>query len=113
MRTYNLRASSSKLQGMSVYGCTVLSLDLGRFFSFLILYTDGRIPWTGDQPVARPLPTHRITQTQNKRRQTSMPCVGLEPKIPAFKRAKTVYASDGAAIMIGLQRICNAKINDW
>jgi hypothetical protein len=34
-------------------------LDLGRFFSFLILYTDGRTPWTSDL-VARPLPTHRI-----------------------------------------------------
>jgi hypothetical protein len=25
-----------------------------------VLYTAGRTPWTGDQPVARPLPTHRI-----------------------------------------------------
>jgi hypothetical protein len=24
----------------------------------------GRPPWTGDQPVARPLPTHRTTQTE-------------------------------------------------
>jgi hypothetical protein len=32
-------------------------------------YTDGRTPWTSDQPVARPLPTHRTTQTQNKRTQ--------------------------------------------
>jgi hypothetical protein len=30
-------------------------LDLGRFFSFSILDTVGRTPWTGDQPVARPL----------------------------------------------------------
>jgi hypothetical protein len=29
-------------------------------FSFLILYTAGRTSWTGDKPVARPLPTHRI-----------------------------------------------------
>jgi hypothetical protein len=29
-------------------------------FSLLFLYTIGRTPWTGDQPVARPLPTHRI-----------------------------------------------------
>jgi hypothetical protein len=36
----------------SIYGFTVLLLDLGRFFSFL--YTVGRTPWTGDQPVARP-----------------------------------------------------------
>jgi hypothetical protein len=28
------------------------------------LYTDGRTPWTSDQPVARPLPIHRTTQTQ-------------------------------------------------
>jgi hypothetical protein len=33
-------------------------LDLGHF-QFLNLYTVSRTPWTGDQPVARPLPTHR------------------------------------------------------
>jgi hypothetical protein len=32
-----------------------------------LFYTDGRTPWTSDQPVARPLPTRRTTQTQNKR----------------------------------------------
>jgi hypothetical protein len=32
-------------------------------FSFLILYMVGRTPWTGDQPIARLLPTHRTTQT--------------------------------------------------
>jgi hypothetical protein len=32
--------------------------------------TDGRTPWTGDQLAARPLPKHRITQTQNKRIHT-------------------------------------------
>jgi hypothetical protein len=31
-----------------------------------LFYTDGRTPWTSDQPVARPLPTHRTAQTQNK-----------------------------------------------
>jgi hypothetical protein len=46
------------------YGSTAL-VDLGRFFNFLMLYTVGRTPWTGDQPSARALPTHR-TQTQNK-----------------------------------------------
>jgi hypothetical protein len=35
-------------------------LHLGSIFSFLILHTVGRTPWTGDQPVARPLPTHGI-----------------------------------------------------
>jgi hypothetical protein len=70
-------------------------------FSFLILYTVGRTPWMGDQPVARPLPTRRTTQTQNKRTQTSMPRVGFESKFQAFERAKTVHALERAATVIG------------
>jgi hypothetical protein len=50
-------------------------LGLGRFFSFLFLYIVGRTPWTGYQPVARPLPTHRTTQTQNKRTQYRHTCL--------------------------------------
>jgi hypothetical protein len=37
---------------------------LGRFFSFLIFYTVGRTPWTGDQPVGRPPPTHGTNTEQ-------------------------------------------------
>jgi hypothetical protein len=70
-------------------------------FQFLNPYTVGRTPWTGDQPVARPLPTHRTTQTQNKRTQTSMPRVRFEPTIPVFERAKTVHPLDRAATVIG------------
>jgi hypothetical protein len=36
------------------------------FLSFLILYTVGRTPWTGDQLFARPLSTHRTTQKRIK-----------------------------------------------
>jgi hypothetical protein len=36
---------------------------LGRVFSFLILYTVGLL-WTGNQPVARPVPTHSNTNTE-------------------------------------------------
>jgi hypothetical protein len=39
-------------------------LGPGLFFSFLIIFTDGRTPWTSDQLVARPLPKHRKTQTE-------------------------------------------------
>jgi hypothetical protein len=39
-------------------------LALGRVFSFLVLYTVGRTPWAGDQPFARPLPTHNNTNTE-------------------------------------------------
>jgi hypothetical protein len=35
-------------------------------FQFLDLIHSGRITWTGDQPVERPLLIHRTTQTQNK-----------------------------------------------
>jgi hypothetical protein len=35
-------------------------------FHFHDHFTDGRTPWTSDQFVARPLPKHRTTQTQNK-----------------------------------------------
>jgi hypothetical protein len=34
---------------------------------FLNLKTVGTTPWTGDQPITRPLPTHSTKQTQNKR----------------------------------------------
>jgi hypothetical protein len=39
-------------------------------FSFLILYTVDRTPWTGDQPVEKILSTHRTAQTQNKYMET-------------------------------------------
>jgi hypothetical protein len=54
----------------------------------------------GDQPVARPIATHRTTQTQIKRTQTSIPPVGVEPTISALERAKTGHASDCAATVI-------------
>jgi hypothetical protein len=46
----------------------------------------------GNQPDARPLPTDRRTQTQSKRKQTSIHLVGLEPMIPVFERAKIFHA---------------------
>jgi hypothetical protein len=55
---------------------------------FSVLYKVGRTR-AGDQHEARPLPTHRTTQTQNKSSQTSMPRVGFEPTISVFERVKT------------------------
>jgi hypothetical protein len=75
--------------------------DLGRFFSFLIIYTVGTTPWTRDQLVAKPLPTHRRTQTQNKRTQISMPLVGFEHKTPVIERVKTVHTLNCATNVIG------------
>jgi hypothetical protein len=37
--------------------------------------------------------------------QTSMPCVGFEPMIPASERAKTVHASDRAVTVTGKEMV--------
>jgi hypothetical protein len=63
---------------------------------FLNPYTVGRTPWTGDQAVAKPLPTHRTTQTQ-----AAMLRVGFEPTIPVFERVNKVHALDCVATVIG------------
>jgi hypothetical protein len=66
--------------------CTA-ALDPGLcFFSFMIIFTDGRIPWTSYQLVARPQLKHIHT-----------PYEGFEPTVPASERAKTVHALDSSA----------------
>jgi hypothetical protein len=68
---------------------------------FLDIYTFCRTPWTGDQPVARPLSTHRTAQIQNKCTQTTMPQVGFEPTIPVSEQAETVHVLDRTATVTG------------
>jgi hypothetical protein len=79
-------------------------LGFGRHFSFLILYTVGRTPWTGDQPVARPLPTYRATQTQNKHTHRQ-PCLEWDSN-PRSQRSteRRLHASEGATTVIGLSQ---------
>jgi hypothetical protein len=84
------------LQPTSLYYLSMaLQYSVGPWplFQFLNLYTVGGTPWTGDQPVAGPLPTHRTAKTQNKCKQTSTPRARFEPTIPVFERAKMVHAS--------------------
>jgi hypothetical protein len=69
-------------------------LDLGRFFSFLILYTVGRTLRKANQPFARPLPTHGINSHRH-------PCFEWDSN-PRSQLAKTVRALDRAATVIGL-----------
>jgi hypothetical protein len=85
---------------LSIYLWFNSSCEPWALFQFLNLYTVGMTPWTGDQHVSRPLPTHR-TETQNKRTQTFMPWVGFEPTIAAFERAKRVQALEHATTVIG------------
>jgi hypothetical protein len=68
--------SSYSYSSSSLMALQPFLLGPGLLFSFVMLFTDGRTPWTSDQPVARPLPTHRTTQTQNKRTHThNHPCL--------------------------------------
>jgi hypothetical protein len=59
----------------------------------------------GDQPIARPPLTHRRTETQNKRTQTSIPLVAFDPTIPVFEGAKIVYDLDRAVTVISFDAI--------
>jgi hypothetical protein len=89
-------------------GSTALG-ELGGFFQFFNLYTDGRTPCTGDQPVAKPLPTHKTAQTQNNRTNTFIPRVEFKPTIPVFEPAKTVHVLDQAATVIGTSTLNGEK----
>jgi hypothetical protein len=73
---------------------------LGRVFRFLIFYAVGGLPWTGDQPVAKPLPAQRIAKTQIKRMESHIQ-VGFGPTISLFEQAKTANALELAATVIG------------
>jgi hypothetical protein len=81
---------------LSIYGSTAL-VDLGRFFSFLIRTQLEGLLGRGISP-SQGRYLHTEQHKQNKSTETSM---GLEPTIPVFERAKTVYASDRAATVIG------------
>jgi hypothetical protein len=87
---------------LSSYLSTALRWALAVFSVSCIFYAVGRTPCTGDRPVARPLPTHKTTQTYNTHAQTSMPQVEFEPTIPAFEETDTVHTLEGAATVIGI-----------
>jgi hypothetical protein len=105
-RTYFISESFASVKYMivptllSIYAWLYSPSRPWQLFEFLNLYTVGKAASTGDQPVARPLTTHRTTQTQNKRTQTSMSPVGFKPTIPVFKRAKAVHASDARPLRL-------------
>jgi hypothetical protein len=83
----------------------------GRFYSFSILYTVGRTPWTGNQPVGRPLYLHK-EQHKHRINAHRHQCLGWN-SIPVFERAKTVHALDRAATVIGLAEFLMIKIQSF
>jgi hypothetical protein len=74
------------------------SVKCSLHFSFLILRQS--VGLLGRR--IRPSQGRYLIQTQNKRKQISMPRVGFEFTIPLFERAKIFHALDRAAIVIGL-----------
>jgi hypothetical protein len=65
-------------------------LGPGLCFQFHDHFTDGRTPWTSDQPVARLLPKHRTTQTQNKHMHTRNihALCGIRTHDPSFRASE-------------------------
>jgi hypothetical protein len=88
-----------------------LFLTLAVFFNFLIFFTQSVGPLgRGISPSqGRCLHTEQH-KTQNKRTQTSIPWAGIEPTIPVFELAKTVYALDRAATVIGQGTTASSKM---
>jgi hypothetical protein len=63
---------------------------LASAFHFHDHFTDGRTPWISDQLVARPLPKHRTTQTQNKHIHTPNihALCGIQTHNPSFRASE-------------------------
>jgi hypothetical protein len=103
------------------YSCLIFSfihqwlysplLGPGLCFSFVILYTVGRTPWTGDQPVTRPLPTHRTVQTKNKRTQTSNASSGIRTHVPSVRADEDSSCLSGGATVIRFSNILRTLIS--
>jgi hypothetical protein len=62
-QTYNIHSKIARGLQVAIW-LQWLYIPCGPRSQFLNLYTVGSTPWTGDQPVAMQLPTHRTTQTQ-------------------------------------------------
>jgi len=59
----------------------------------------GRTPWTGDQPISRPLPT-QDSITQEIADIRSWPRTGFEVMVTVFKQPKTIRVLDCSATVI-------------
>jgi hypothetical protein len=81
-------------------------VGLWPLFSYLIVYTVGRTPWTGISRRRAAASTYRAAQTQNKRTLTSMPQMGFERTTSVFERAKSIDALDSAATVIDFIFTC-------
>jgi hypothetical protein len=73
--SYFPKTSTEKYRTLPLHQRSGPYSPYGRWplFQFLNPCAVSRTPWVGDQFIVRLLPTHRTTQTQNKRTLTSIP----------------------------------------
>jgi hypothetical protein len=84
---------------------------LASSVSFMIIFTEGRTPWTSDQLFAKPLPNHRTTQSQNKHIYTPNihALIGIRTYDPSL-RASTVHALDSSTTVISSANTVESRI---
>jgi hypothetical protein len=82
-------------------------------FQFVNLYTVGRTPWTGDQPVARSLPAH-TGQHKHKINAHRHPCLKWDsnPRSQCLSGRRQVHGLGRPAIVIGTSLFCVRKLSD-
>jgi hypothetical protein len=98
------------------YYSIALCRGFATFFQFLNSIHNRQTLWTGDQPVARPLPTHRTTQTHNKHTviHTSSGIRTHDPSVWAatFNCAFWAYISH-ECVILGLRRHYSHQVQGW
>jgi hypothetical protein len=75
---------------------------LASDFQFHDHFTDGRTHWTSDQLVARPLPKHKTTQTQNKHIPNTHALCEIRTHDPGFRASEDSTLLDRSATVTGL-----------
>jgi hypothetical protein len=76
----------------------------------LSFYTAGRTPGTVDQSLARPLPVHKRTRTQNKTYTHIHPRSRIRTNDPDIWAEKTLHASNRAVtVIVGAHKLSSFK----
>jgi hypothetical protein len=102
---------STLFYSVPIYSILVLQPSVWPWalFQFLNLNTDGRTPWTGDQHVARPLPTHRTTQTQNTHTDIHVSS-GIQTHDPSVRARKDISYLRQRTLLFSINKKYSCKI---
>jgi hypothetical protein len=72
-----------------INGSKTICYSLSEFLNFVFLCTVCRTPWTGDQPVERPLHTHRTTQIERNVHR-HLRAGGIRTHDPSFRASEDI-----------------------